>query len=162
MKPKECEQIRRRLAEHAVGALRGRARRRLEGHVEVCRACRRELRALERTGELLSAVGRQPAPGYAWDAIRRRIAAPRPAPARPQVRWRMAFAAAMLALAVVASFVLWPIGTSPPMEVELVAAVDADEQMQAAIEGHLSAVWAAPLSDQAALGLLLAGSENGG
>lgn len=156
---RECDRLKDMLGDLAVGALRGRARTRAEAHVRTCADCRAELAALERTGALLDRVLPESAPDATWEAVRQRLAA-RP-PARPRARLRWAWAAGVLALALVALalFLAQPPRVEQPV---IVAAADADEEMQATMEGHLTAVWAAPLSDVAAAGLRMASVENDG
>ena len=159
----ECDFIRARLAEYAVGGLRGRVRARVEAHTRTCSECRAELRALERTGELLDAVGLQEAPAETWGGIQEKIARHpreerrREARGRPRWAWVMATAAVVLVLAV--AVLVGPLGLGEP---RLVVALEADDEMQATMEGHLSAVWAAPLSDVAAVGLQMASVEENG
>ena len=158
----ECDKLRDQLAEYAVGALRGRSKSRVAAHLRACEACRKELAALERTGELLNAVASQAAPAETWRAIRQEIAAGervRVAPRR-RLAWVAATSVAALLLVVLGMFLLTPTGPSAPPE--LVVAAEADEEMEATLQGHLSAVWAAPLADEAAVGLRMAAWENDG
>ena len=156
---KECELIRDRLAEYAVGGLRGRMRKRVEAHVGVCSDCRAELTALERTGVLLDSVGVQAAPAGTWEAVRLRIAERPRARVRARMRWGWAMGAVALVALVLAAFFVRPPAAQEPV---VVIAVEADEEMQATMDGHLSAVWAAPLSDVAGVGLRMATLEDGG
>ena len=156
---KECELIRDRLAEYAVGGLRGRMRKRVEAHVGACSDCRAELTALERTGVLLDSVGAQEAPAGTWEAVRLRIAERPRARVRARMRWGWAMGAVALVALVLAVFLARPPAAQEPV---VVIAVEADEEMQATMDGHLSAVWAAPLSDVAGVGLRMATLENGG
>jgi len=156
---KECELIRDRLAEYAVGGLRGRMRKRVEAHVGACSDCRAELTALERTGVLLDSVGAQEAPTETWEAVRLRISERPRARVRARMRWGWAMGAVALVALVLAVFLARPPAAQEPV---VVIAVEADEEMQATMDGHLSAVWAAPLSDVAGVGLRMATLENGG
>lgn len=156
---KECELIRDRLAEYAVGGLRGRMRKRVEAHVGACSDCRAELTALERTGVLLDSVGAQEAPAGTWEAVRLRISERPRARVRARMRWGWAMGAVALVALVLAVFLARPPAAQEPV---VVIAVEADEEMQATMDGHLSAVWAAPLSDVAGVGLRMATLENGG
>jgi hypothetical protein len=58
-----------------------------------------------------------------------------------------------------AVFAVWPGGGGGPV---VVTAAEADEEMQATMEGHMATTWAAPLADEAALGLRLASMEDDG
>ena len=156
---RECELMRDRLAEYAVGGLRGRMRKRVEAHVEACSDCRAELAALERTGVLLDSVGAQDAPAGTWEAVRQRIAERPRERVRARPRWGWAMGAVALVLVVLAAFFVRPPGVQEPV---VVTVVEADEEMQATMDGHLSAVWAAPLSDVAGVGLRMVALENGG
>ena len=166
---KKCDFIRDRLAEYAVGGLRGRVRARVEAHTRTCSECRAELRALERTGELLDAMDPQEAPAGTWEGVRERVTAPlaaqrrRETRGRPKLgwrpRWAWVMATAAVVLVLIVAVLLGPLGLGEP---RLVVALEADEEMQATMEGHLSAVWAAPLSDVAALGLQMASVEENG
>jgi anti-sigma factor RsiW len=146
------------LAEYAVGALRGGAKARVEGHLRDCADCRKELAALERTGELLSSVTLEGAPAGTWQAVRGRIASRAPAPARPRLAWALAAgAAALLVIVIGLTFVLGPVG-----DVEPYVIVEPDDEMLVTIEGRLPATWAAPLADEAAIGLRFAYLEEDG
>jgi len=160
---RECDRLRRKLAEYAVGRLRGRARARVADHVRVCGKCRAELAALERTGALLAAVRLEEAPGRTWEAVRRRMLAGERVGARPRLRWGWGVAAGAVALVLVllGVVVMGPRRAGPPPGPGAVM-VEADEEMEATMQGHLSAVWAAPLADEAAVGLRLAAVEDDG
>jgi len=124
-------------------------------------ACRAELAALERTGLLLEKVGPEAAPDD-WEQVRRRLYAISRRPARPRLRlaWGLAMGGAALALAVLGGVVVRPAGrVTPPVRVE---AGQVDQEMWATMEDHLSAAWAAPLADEAAMGLRLAEVETEG
>jgi anti-sigma factor RsiW len=156
-----CEQLRNRLAEYALGGLKGRARSRLEAHLRQCAACRAELAALERTGALLDGCLPLAAPEATWEAISRRIAQGA-GTVTHRLRWAWGAAASALtvALIVIAFFIARPDVTSP-MQVAM-SPPPADEEMAAAIEGRIPAAWAAPLSDEAAVGLRFMSTEDGG
>lgn len=156
---KECELIRDRLAEYAVGGLRGRMRKRIEAHVGACSDCRAELAALERTGALLDSIGAQDAPAGTWEAVRLRIAERPRGRARARMRWGWAMGAVALVVVVMAAFFIRPPAAQEPV---VVMAAEVDEEMQATMDGHLSAVWAAPLSDVAGVGLRMATLEDDG
>jgi len=156
-KPMRCDEVRSQLADYAVGGLGRRRRAEISAHVETCQACRADLAALARTGELLSDLELQSAPAHAWDSIRYRIQEK----LRPTQRraWERGWSVAGLALAVlvVAAVTFLP-GLKP--EPETVVAVQVDAEMQASLEGHLAAVWSAPLADAAEVGLRLDSLED--
>ena len=155
------DHIANQLSDYAVGALRGREKARVESHLAECAACRRELAALQRTGELLNAVSLEQAPPETWHAVRERIGDLRraSAPARPRLAWGLAMGLVAVLFVALGIFLQRPATVGEPL---LVVAVEADDEMQATIEGHLSTMWAAPLADEAAVGLRLAQWENGG
>lgn len=150
-----------RLADHAVGALRGREKARVESHLDECAACRRELAALQRTGDLLSSLSLDEAPPETWHAVRDRIGDLRrtSAPARPRLAWGLAMGVVAMLFVALGIFLQ---RSAPVGEPLLVIAAEADDEMQATIEDHVSTMWAAPLADEAAVGLRLAEWENGG
>ena len=159
---KECDKVRGQLADYAVGALRGRRESWVEAHLRACEACRKELVALERTGGLLNTVAGREAPPETWMAIRQEIATGERVRVIPPRRWAWVAATglATLLLVVLGMFLLTPSGPGAPPELVVVA--EADEEMEATMQGHLSAVWAAPLADEAAVGLRLAAWDNDG
>ena len=156
---RECRRVRGELAAYAVGGLSGRGRARVEGHLRGCGECRAELGALERTGALLERVGMEDAPAGTWEAVRREIAARQQQRARPRWAWGMAVGVMALMLVVFGGLILGPVRMGAP---PVVVAAEADEELEATIEGHLSAVWAAPLADEAAIGLRMAALEDNG
>jgi len=155
----DCEQIRRQLADYCVGGLSRRGRARVAAHLRSCASCGAELKALERTGALLEAVGVEVAPDD-WELVRQQLAAqPRQRP-RPAFRaaWGVGMAALGVVLLVLGGLVLEPAhqtGVKP-------AVVSVDAEMRGTMENHLSAVWAAPLADEAAVGLGLAELDEDG
>jgi anti-sigma factor RsiW len=155
----ECDRISSQLAGYVVGALRGRARARVEVHLRACAACRRELAALQRTGAILDAVPAESAPAAIWLAVQQQVLA-RPRLPRRWARsaWRLAMGGVALLLILVSAFVFGPLRSQAPVPT-MTAEVDAE--MAATMEDHLSAVWASPLADEAAVGLRLAGLEGG-
>jgi len=157
----ECEHIRRRLADYAVGGLSRRARARVTAHVEACASCRAELRALEHTGALLQTVGMEAAPDD-WEMVRARIRARARKAARPVLRlaWAAGMATVGLILLVYGGVLRSPqdSGLAP----ETAAVVEAETELRATMEDHLTAVWASPLADEASVGLRLAALEEEG
>lgn len=158
---RECDRLRERLSEYAVGRLRGRGRARVADHVRVCDECRRELAALERTGSMLDAVGLEEAPVRTRDGVRQSILARKRVRPRARLRWAWGMAVGVVVLALVG----FGVTLMGPRRVEMppmVVAVQGDEEMEATMQGHLSAVWAAPLADEAAVGLRLGPLEDDG
>ncbi len=153
----KCDQIKGLLADYAVGGLSRRARSRVEAHVETCASCREELRALERTGALLDAVGMEAAPED-WEHVQARILARTRKRTRPALRFAWAAAAAaLLALLVYGGVVRLPGGQM--IDPEAAAVAEAETELRSTMEDHLAAVWAAPLTDEAAIGLRLGALE---
>ena len=159
---KECDKVRGQLADYAVGALRGRRELWMEAHLRACEACRKELAALERTAGLLNAVASQDAPPETWMAIRQEIADGVRLRATPRRRLALVAAAGTAAVLLLLLGTFLPMSTGPGAPPELVVVAEADDEMEATMQGHLSAVWAAPLADEAAMGLSLATWEGDG
>lgn len=57
-----CHEIKSLLSPYLDGALNGMERQQVSGHLEACGACHAEYQALNRTQELVSGLGRKPAP----------------------------------------------------------------------------------------------------
>ena len=145
----------KQLAEYVVGGLGSRARKRLAAHLQACAPCRAEVAALQRTGSLLQAAGIEAAPDD-WERVRRRIEREQVATARPRLRWAWGLAAGAIAVVLLSwgGLVLRPHRTVVPPTASPIA--QTDEEVRATMEAHLSAAWAAPLTDDAAVGLGLA------
>jgi anti-sigma factor RsiW len=158
---REHEHIEKQLADYAVGGLSDRRRARIERHVRECAECRRELAALEQTGALLGSVPLEDAPGGTWEAVRRDIVARGLPGARARLRWayRAAVGAVAMAMILLAVFLLWP---GDLAEQQMLSAEIAEQELQATVEGHLAAAWAAPLADEAAMGLRFVQWEDNG
>jgi anti-sigma factor RsiW len=156
----QCDRIRNQLSYYLVGGLRPRARGRVAAHLKQCPSCRAELAALERTGALLARAGPAQAPAETWESVQQAILA-RPRPHREPRRgttWRWAVSVAILVLVVLGLLVVRSHRPAPPA---MVVTAEVDEDLQATMEAHLSAMWAAPLADEAAVGLRLAELEGG-
>ncbi len=156
----QCEQFRGQLADYVVGALKGRTRSHIEEHLRLCASCMAEVSALERTGEMLGAGGPFDAPEATWDAISRRIARPARGVVR-RLRWVWGTAAGALAIAVIliAVLIFRPTGAG---QTNIIMSPPAEEELNAAMDGNIAAAWDAPLSDEAAIGLRFASTENDG
>ena len=156
---KFCKDIQSQLADFAVGALEERERMEIKRHLQECPACQRELSALQRTRELLDALEPEEAPADLWQCIRRDIGTPKQEPARAAwwetllpARWpRLAYAG--LAATVVAMVVLI-VTISQPLPTQ-------DDEVQDFLVRHSMLAWNDPLSDKAALGVMLGRSEAG-
>jgi anti-sigma factor RsiW len=157
MKP--CKDIQARLADFTVGALSEAERAEIEPHLRECAACQRELRALKRVGAALDALPPEEAAAGLWSAIRREIEPPKPAPAGAPwwemlfpSRWpRLAYAGlAATAVAMVALLMT----VSPPLPTE-------EDETQDFLMHHGMLAWNDPLSDKAALGVILGRIESG-
>lgn len=156
---KSCKDIQTQLADFAVGAIHERERTEIEHHLQACAACQQELSALQRTGTLLDATEPEEAPADLWQSIRRDIEAPKPEPARVPwwealfpARWpRLAYAGlAATAVALVALIVT----ISQPVPTR-------DDETQDLLVRHSMLAWNDPLSDKAALGVMLGRRETG-
>jgi len=158
----DCDRIRGSLAEYVVGALHGRAKARVEAHLRDCASCRQELAPLQRTEALLDSLIPESAPDYTWRNIRGRISERAPAAQRPRPRLAWAFAVGAVALVMIViglTFVLRPFGD---IGSDLILATEPDDEMLVTIESHLPTTWAAPLADEAAVGLRFAYLEEDG
>ncbi len=153
-----CDRVRGQLADYAVGALGGRATGRVEHHLRACPGCRRELAALNRTADIVSQVGVEPAPEHVWQAVRAQLA---PRPAAPQRRWpaarRWVLVAAAAALLLFGLLLLPTRRTSRPVVVPM---AQADDEIQRTMQRHLTATESTPLADSAAIGLALGSWED--
>lgn len=101
-----CGALEDAIGEYVDGAIDAAGRARVERHLETCADCRAlaaDLRAIRRTAGTLD---RRPPPRTVWDAVARQIA-PAPAAAPSRRAWTMPLAAAaVLAIAIGAAFVL--------------------------------------------------------
>ncbi len=152
----KCPEVTRRLAEYQLGGLTPWGRARLDRHLRGCATCRAEEAALARTGQLLSHLELEIPPDYGWTAVRAVISsrARRRSP-RPAVRWALAGA---LTVGLVCTAIVAPRTLNRPPEISPTAV--ADQDMKAAVAGHLSDLYSAPLSDPAATGLRLDSVED--
>ncbi|MCL6475016.1 MAG: zf-HC2 domain-containing protein [Firmicutes bacterium] len=150
----ECTKIKAKLADYSVGLLAEREKQMVEAHLAQCPSCAAELRALERVDRVLRTVEPEEPPAHLWNSIRARIEAE---PQRVQIpfwqRWfsvpRLALggAAAAAVLVAIAYFSLprSPEGDAPQHD-------NAEQLMHT----HQMMSWGDPLSDKAALGVMLA------
>jgi len=156
---KSCKDIQSQLADFAVGALQEQEIAEVERHLQECPACRRELGALQRTGTLLNVLEPEEAPADLWQSIRRDIEAPKPEPACAPwwealfpARWPRLAYAGLGATAILAVALLVTVSRLSPAE---------DDETQDFILRHGMLAWNDPLSDKAALGVMLGQSEAG-
>jgi len=142
----ECSRIRKLLPDFAAGKGTSRARASVRRHLDSCPECARELRALERTAELLNRGLLEPAPDL-WQAIRPNLV-PRRAHAGPgRLRWwfrthRIQSAIAGVAAGAVIA-VMMIVGPREPVET--------DSRIYQI--SHASMSWREPFADKAGLGL---------
>jgi len=142
----ECERIWELLPDFAVGRGSARARASIQCHLDSCPACAREVRALERTSELLNRTPAEPAPDL-WDAIRPNLATRKAPAGAGRLRWwfarhRLQSAIAGMAAAIAIAALLVTSPQTPP-EVEA----------QTYFSGHAAMSWREPFADKAGLGL---------
>jgi hypothetical protein len=157
----QCERDKKILADYTVGGLTGRQLTQVERHLANCADCRRELAALQHTGELLTPALLRPAPERVWEGISSRLTAKQLVTHRahrPAFAAALAFVVLLLALTIT---LLRPSSITAPTPVPL-AESQAEEELKAVFAGHDSASWDAPLTDDAALGLTMASLEHNG
>ncbi|MCX6910823.1 MAG: zf-HC2 domain-containing protein [Verrucomicrobia bacterium] len=154
---KSCKDIQAQLADFTVGALHEQERAEIERHLQGCAACQRELSVLRRTGSLLDATEPEEAPADLWQSIRREIEHPNQEPARAlwwetlfPSRWPRLAYAGLAATAVVAVALVMTFSRLSPA---------GDDETQDFILRHGMLAWNDPLSDKAALGVMLGRSE---
>jgi len=156
---KSCKDIQAQLADFAVGALQEQEHAEIKRHLQECADCGRELSALQRAGALLDATELEDAPADLWQSIRRDIEAPKLEPARAPwwetlfpARWPRLAYAGLAATAVVAVALVMTFSRLAPA---------GDDETQDFILRHGMLAWNDPLSDKAALGVMLGQSEAG-
>ena len=117
----------------------------LSAHLESCKGCADEYRALMLTGELLDSALVDPAPDQ-WSAVRVRLK-PRPVTQRAGLRdWIVGHRLqSAFAFSVSAALVIGVLTAKPP--------VKPDNNMQAMYANHASMIWREPFADHAGLGL---------
>lgn len=150
----QCAEVQAKLAEYSVGLLDERERKAIEAHLAECASCAYELRTLERVDKLLGSVKPEEPPAHLWQNIRARIEAqPQKAQAPFWQSWftlpRLALGSA-IAAAILVGVLYFGMPRSPEHEMPLES--DASQLMQA----HQLMSWGEPLSDKAALGVMLA------
>jgi anti-sigma factor RsiW len=150
----ECTQIKAKLADYSVGLLGERENKMVEAHLAQCPSCAAELRALERLDRVLKAVEPEEPPAHLWHSIRARIEAEHP---RLQIPfWQRWFSVPRLALggavaaAVLVAIAYYSVLRSPEGEASL------HENAEQLMHTHQMMSWGDPLSDKAALGVMLA------
>lgn len=149
-----CAQIKTKLAEYSVGLLDVSEREAIEAHVAGCASCARELRALQRVDSLLGAVRPEEPPAQLWENIRARIeSTPQGSPTPAWRGWltvpRLALGSAAIAALMLAAL---HFGDLLPRQSDAPLHDNPTQLMQT----HQMMSWDDPLSDKAALGVLLA------
>ncbi len=150
----ECRQVQTQLTAYLDGLLEERQRQAVAEHLARCETCAAEAQALQRVDRLLRAVEWEEPPAYLWQSIRSRIESE--AQRRVVPFWRQLFTLPRLALggaiaaAVLAAVVFW---RAPEPMVEEAPVADSGEAL---LITHHTMRWGDPLSDKAALGVVLA------
>lgn len=137
----------RYLAEYQIGALPEPKRARIEQHLAKCVFCQRELKALHKTAALLEPMPLHEAPAFMWHRISPQLT-PRQR-SRTARQWIPALAAAWLVLVIIL-FALWSPWAQPVYD---------NATADSLLEIHVAAAWHEPLTDKAALGLVLLAAE---
>jgi anti-sigma factor RsiW len=156
-----CENVKKKLADYAVGGLDEQARTQIETHLASCADCRRELALLEATGAMLEPVEMVEPPAGMWDRLQERLG-PRPVRVKPRARaWRrylkpvlagVAIAAILIAVVVGMPLVFQPAYTpAPAQDLPVYAGTDGGTYT----ETMLAAAWDQPLNDEASLALAM-------
>lgn len=152
-----CNEIRRLLPEHAVGALDVTAARAVREHLAECADCRGELERLRRTGELLTPIEMLTPPRDLWPGIVARLE-----PRRIRLPWWRAHSRPVFALAAAAVLLVVLVGL-PMVQAPMPTQTAADELPVVAAgdavgytEAQLAAAWNQPLADEASLALAMA------
>lgn len=151
----ECRQVQDKLAEYQVGLLDANERATIEAHLASCEACRTELAALARVGELITLVPEAAPERDLWPEVAARLQPRRKkAPSWLALRWRPVAAAATLAAATAILLIAFLPGptTVPP--------VPGGEEFLLA-DAEVIAQWEQPMADEASLGLYLLLQDNG-
>jgi anti-sigma factor RsiW len=155
---KSCKDIQVQLADFVVGALPEPERGEIERHLQECGVCQRELSALQRAGAALDALELEEPPTGLWQSICREIEPPKPEPAGAPwwetllpARWPRLACAGLAATAV--AMVALIMTLSPPLPTE-------DDETQDFLLRHGMLAWNDPLSDKAALGVILGRIES--
>lgn len=156
---KSCKDIQTQLADFAVGALQEPERAEIGRHLHECAACLRELNVLRRTGTVLDALEPEDAPAGLWQSIRREVETSKPEPASAPwwemmfpARWPRLAYAGLAAAAILAVALFITVSRFAPTE---------DDETQDFLLRHGMLAWNDPLSDKAALGVILGRSEAG-
>ena len=135
------------LPSYAVGAGSSRDRHMVQEHIAECPACAKELRALERAGELLSQAPLDPAPDL-WDAIRPNLTPRKAKGGLGRLGWwlnahRLQSAAAGAVAAI--SISVWLAVAPHPQP---------NAEAREYLAGHVAMSWRDPFADKAQLGLI--------
>lgn len=139
--------MQKELASYQVGLLDPARAAAVEHHLRECPACRRELRALQRTADLLRPARQATPPAELWPLIRAQLRPRRSAPVFPA--WRPALAAALVVMVLVGVLVMTPLAQHSTLPLAPAGETATFDQVQ------LAAAWDTPLADRTALGLAM-------
>lgn len=143
---KQCKQVQNCLSDFSIGHVSRHTKSAIQRHLDVCEECRKELAALQRTGELLSAISLPEAPDL-WPAISAKLETR--APSLPKrLSWWFARHAGQSAVAVVLIVLI--------SAVFLITGNQTVNEPRAEmfLTTHASMSWRQPFADRAALGLV--------
>lgn len=142
----QCEKVRNRLSDFLIGHISKHTRSDIQKHLDVCEACRQEFAALQRTGELLSAVSLPEAPDL-WPAIRANLDTHVPTLSK-RLSWWFVCHQAQTAVAIVFIILI-----SAMFLITANQSLD-EPRPEMFLATHASMSWRQPFADRAALGLV--------
>ena len=151
----DCKQVINILADYAVGALDEQTAAQVQAHVHQCESCRRELAALQKTGELLVEAQLVEPPRELWAAIRAQLEPRKVRKPKWRTYWKPAMAMAAAATILLAVMLGGPLLHQPASPTADLAVLS-DAEGTAYAETQLAAAWDQPLADKASLALALA------
>jgi len=142
---RQCEQVRNSLSDFLIGHMSKHTKSAVQRHLDVCEACRNELAALQRTGELLSMISLPEAPDL-WPAISAKLETRVPSlPRRLSwwfVRHQVQSAVAVVLILIISTMFLMTGNQSLH-----------EPRPETYLTTHASMSWRQPFADRAALGL---------